>query len=158
MKGLNWVETKDINRAVKNNPDKFPAGYTLTLNNSELCQLVKNFHRFEKLKHSSALPTAFTERGLYMLATILKSPIATQTTIAIVDAFAKLRELADVACQLVATQDENSQEALMIRGGDIISEIIDETIMNVVGDETSFELNLGALKVKHTVKREKRIT
>ena|GEM_PF-2344689 len=93
-----------------------------------------------------------------MLATILKSPVATQTTIAIVDAFAKLRELTNVACQLVAVQDINSQESLMIRGGDIISEIFDETIMNVIGNETSFELNLGAFKVKHTVKREKRIT
>ena len=78
---LYGVETKDINRAVKNNPDKFSAGYTHTLDSDELCQLVKNFHRFEKLKHSSSLPTAFSERGLYMLATILKSPVATQTTI-----------------------------------------------------------------------------
>jgi len=45
-----------------------------------------------------------------------------------------------------------------VRGGEILSEIIDETIMDVIGNETSFELNLGALKVKHTVKREKRIT
>ncbi|MCL2821514.1 MAG: ORF6N domain-containing protein [Oscillospiraceae bacterium] len=109
-------------------------------------------------QHTKYKPNAFTERGLYMLATILKSPVATQTTIAIVDAFAKLRELTNVACQLVAVQDINSQESLMIRGGDIISEIFDETIMNVIGNETSFELNLGAFKVKHTVKREKRIT
>ena len=39
------------------------------------------------------LPKAFTEKGLYMLATILKSPIATQTTLAIIDTFAQAREL-----------------------------------------------------------------
>ena len=145
-------------RSLKNNSNKFPKGYTYTLNSDDLCQLVKNFHRFETLKHSSALPTAFSERGLYMLATILKSPQATQTTIAIVDAFAKLRELTDVAYQLVNVKDENAQEALMVRGGEILSEIFDATIMDVIGNETSFELNLGALKIKHTVKREKRIT
>jgi len=155
---LYGVGTKEINQAVKNNPDKFPVDYTHTLTKEELCQLVKNFDRFEKLKHSSALPTAFSERGLYMLATILKSPRATQTTIAIVDAFAKLRELSDVAYQLVTVKDENAQEALMVRGGEILSEIFDETIMDVIGNETSFELNLGALKIKHTVKREKRIS
>jgi len=53
-------------------------------------------------------------------------------------------------------QDADVQQSLMIRGSEIVSEIIDETIMDVIGDETSFELNLGALKVKHTVKREKR--
>ena len=105
---------------------------------------------------SRKIPKAFTEKGLYMLATILKSPTATQTTIAIVETFAKLRELTDVIRQLPEVQDVNLQESLMIRGSEIVSEVFDETIMDVIGNETSFELNLGALKVKHTVKREKR--
>ena len=155
---LYGVETKEINQAVKRNPDKFPVGYIIELDDIEKSEVVTNCDRFEILKHSTALPTAFTEKGLYMLATILKSPVATQTTIAIVDAFTKLRELTNVACQLVTVQDVSSHESLMIRGGEIISEIFDETIMNVIGNETSFELNLGAFKVKHTVKREKRIT
>ena len=91
-----------------------------------------------------------------MLATILKSPITTQTTIAIVETFTKLRELTEVIRQLPEVLDESAQEALMARGGEIFSEIIDETIMDVIGNETSFELNLGAVKVKHTIKREKR--
>lgn len=66
------VETKEINQAVKNNPDKFPAGYLIECNKVEKAELVKNFDRFNPLKHSTALPTAFTEKGLYMLATILK--------------------------------------------------------------------------------------
>jgi len=178
--GLYGVETKHINQAVKNNMDKFPVGYIitlesddwdslrskfLTLNQIDSCQqsdsLRSKFSTLESSgrgQHTKYKPNAFTEKGLYMLATILKSPVATQTTIAIVDAFAKLRELTNVACQLVAVQDISSQESLMIRGGEIISEIFDETIMNVIGNETSFELNLGAFKVKHTVKREKRIT
>ena len=87
------VETKEINQAVKNNPDKFPAGYLIECNKVEKAEPVKNFDRFNPLKHSTALPTAFTEKGLYMLATILKSNKATQTTIAIVEAFARIKEL-----------------------------------------------------------------
>ena len=66
---LYGVETRDINKAVKNNPRKFPKGYIVELTAEEKTQLVENFHRFNSLKHSTSLPNAFTERGLYMLAT-----------------------------------------------------------------------------------------
>ena len=68
---LYGVETKRINEAVKNNPDRFPSGYVIELNDEEKNELVENFDRFNKLKHSSANPKAFTEKGLYMLATIV---------------------------------------------------------------------------------------
>jgi len=74
------VETRDINKAVTNNPDKFPAGYVIELSKSEKIELVEKFHRFDKLKHSTVNPKAFAEKGLYMLATILKSPQAIQAT------------------------------------------------------------------------------
>jgi len=80
---LYGVETKVVNQAVKNNPDKFPEGYVLIVNTNEKEELVKIFDRFNTLKHSSASLKAFTEKGLYMLATILKSERATATTIAI---------------------------------------------------------------------------
>ena len=67
---------------------------------TEKDELVKIFDRFEKQKHSSVLPRAFTERGLYMLATILKSSKAVDTTIAIVEVYAKLRELSRVIVEL----------------------------------------------------------
>ena len=81
------------NEAVRNNPDKFPEGYVLETSQDEKLELIKKFDRFEKLKHSTAFPTAFTEKGLYMLATVLKSPEATKATIEIVEAFAKIRQL-----------------------------------------------------------------
>lgn len=90
---------KEINQAVKNNPDKFPTGYLIECNKTEKIELVKKFDRFNSLKHSTALPTAFTEKGLYMLATILKSNKATQTTIAIVEAFARTKELSRTVLQ-----------------------------------------------------------
>lgn len=91
---LYGVETRDINKAVKNNPKKFPPGYIIELNSSEKQELVENFHRFNTLKHSTVAPHAFTEQGLYMLATILKGDLAISTTIAIIDTFTKLRKLA----------------------------------------------------------------
>ena len=85
---LYGVETREINQAVKNNPKKFPKGYVFTANNEDL-EVIKNFDQFTNMKHSTASFKAFTEKGLYMLATILKSDRATDTTIAIIEAFAK---------------------------------------------------------------------
>lgn len=75
---LYGVETRDINKAVKNNPDKFPNGYIIEITEEEKKELVENFHRFNKLKYSTVTPKVFTEKGLYMLATILKSKAAIQ--------------------------------------------------------------------------------
>ena len=86
---LYGVETKRVNEAVSNNPEKFPEGYVLVLNGTEKNEVVENFDHLKKLKFSPQLPKAFTEKGLYMLATILKSPKAVETTIAIVEAYAK---------------------------------------------------------------------
>lgn len=79
---LYGVETKRVNEAVKNNPEKFSSGYLLEISNREKNKLVENFDRFKKLKHSSVPLKGFTEKGLYMLATILKSPKAVETTLA----------------------------------------------------------------------------
>ena len=94
LRNCNGVETREINQALRNNPKKFPPGYVIELNNNEKEELIKNFDRFKKLKHSTVAPHAFTEQGLYMLATILKGDLAISTTIAIIDTFTKLRKLA----------------------------------------------------------------
>lgn len=85
---LYGVETREINQAIKNNPDKFPKGYIVELTKEEKEEVIKIFDS-PKIKYSPKLPKAFTEKGLYMLATILKSKRATQTTIAIVETFAR---------------------------------------------------------------------
>jgi hypothetical protein len=66
------VETKRVNEAVNNNPDKFPSGYVLPLTNEEWDGLKSKFSTSIK-GGKVKLPNAFTEQGLYMLATILKS-------------------------------------------------------------------------------------
>lgn len=148
------VETRDINKAVANNPDKFPKGYLFQLSKSEKLELVENFHRFEKLKHSTVNPKAFTEKGLYMLATILKSPAATQATLNIIETFSKLRELSRNVKQLSAEPDKGQQKNLMQRSGELIAEILDEDLQTSDA-ETSIELNFAVLKFKHTVKKKR---
>ncbi|GHT22855.1 hypothetical protein FACS189430_05250 [Bacteroidia bacterium] len=151
---LYGVEVKRVNEAVKNNPDKFPDGYVFELYNAEKEEVVENFDHLSKLKFSSTLPKAFTEKGLYMLATILKSPQATETTIAIVEAFEKIRELQRTMLELSESQEESLQKTLMQKSGDIISELLGSD-MQATDSETSIELNLALLKFKHTVKRKK---
>ena len=152
---LYGVETKRVNEALKNNPEKFPEGYVMEVYQNEKIELVENFDRFNKLKHSTVLPTAFTEKGLYMLATILKSEKAIQTTIDIVEAFAKLRELSRTFTQLSETKDEPTQKSLMQKSGEIIADILGDNL-EVTDAETTFEVNLALMKFKRTVKQKKK--
>ena len=100
MAWLYGVETMRVNEAVKNNPDKFPEGYIIRLKREEWKNL-KSKISISSWGGKNKLPNAFTEKGLYMLATILKSEKATETTIAIVEAFAKMRELSSMVAELV---------------------------------------------------------
>jgi len=93
------VETREVNQAIKNNPDKFPEGYVFNISEIEKGEVVKNFDN-PKIKFSPTLPKAFTRKGLYMLATILKGDRATETTIAIIEAFDKLMELQSTIAEL----------------------------------------------------------
>lgn len=70
---LYGVETKRVNEAVRNNPDKFPEDYMFVLSLEELAILRSNFSTTKLSSKSRTLPKVFTEKGLYMLATILKS-------------------------------------------------------------------------------------
>ena len=158
---LYGVETREINQAVKNNPDKFPEGYIIDLTPEEWLSLRSKFLILNDApsgrgRHTKYTPQAFTERGLYMLATILKSARATQTTIAIVDAFAKMREFSHAIAQLSETQDKGQQKALMQKSGEILAELLDDDALDVIGDETTIELNLAFVKFKRTVKRGKK--
>lgn len=150
---LYGVETMRINEAVKNNPDKFPEGYIIELTKEEKSEVIEIFDN-PKLKYSPVLPKAFTEKGLYMLATILKSPKATKTTIAIVETFAKIRELSRTVAELSDTKDQFKQKSLMQQGGDILDDLLDDD-MQTSDTETTIELNFAVLKLKHTVKRKK---
>jgi hypothetical protein len=149
---LYGVETRDINKAVKNNPDKFPAGYLIELSKDELDDLRWKFST-AKFSKTRVMPKAFTEKGLYMLATILKSPQAVQTTIAIIETFAKIRELSRNIKVLSDVKDESEQQSLMQKSGEIIAEILDDDL-KTTDTETSIEINFAVLKFKHLIKKK----
>lgn len=149
---LYGVETKRVNEAVKNNPDKFPKGYFFTLQGVEKQQLVENFDHFKTLKNSPVEPRAFTEKGLYMLATILKSERATAVTIAIIETFAKVRELKRELVELHKESDKALQEKKMNHFGEILTDIVMPDLQTSE-TESSLEINFLIGKIKHTVKR-----
>jgi len=150
---LYGVETKRINEAVKNNPDKFPPGYVLELTDDDWKGLKPKFSTSIK-GGKVKLPKAFTEKGLYMLATILKSKTAAQTTIAIIETFAKIRELSRNIKSLAAMKDEAKKKNILKKSGEIISEIFEDNL-DITDTETSLEVNFAVLKFKHLVKRKK---
>lgn len=154
---LYGVETKRVNEAVKNNPERFPAGYIIELNDREIQHLRSKFSTTNLSTKVRYAPKAFTEKGLYMLATILKSPRAVATTLAIIESFARLRELSRNLTALTGEDDEKRQKSLMKRSGEILSDLLaadDES--EVTETESSIELNLYALKMKRTVKKTKK--
>ena len=86
--------TKEINQAVKNNIEKFPERFSFRIEKNEIEDfLVKNFDQKKETRGGRYKnPRVFTEQGVAMLATILKSPIATQVSIAIMDAFVLMKK------------------------------------------------------------------
>ena len=115
---------------------------------------MENFHRFNKLKHSTVNPKAFPEKGLYMLTTILKSPQAVQATLAIIETFAKIRELSRNIKTLSNIKDKSEQQNLMQKSGELIAELLEDDLQTT-DTETSIELNFAVLKFKHTIKKKK---
>jgi phage regulator Rha-like protein len=155
---LYGVETKRINEAVSNNPEKFPEGYLFQLEKEEWDSLKSKISTLKNLgrgQHKKFLPYAFTEKGLYMLATILKSKQATQTTLMIIETFSKLRELGRNIKQMAEIERDKEKQSIKKRSGELISEIFDDEL-STDGTETTIELNFAVLKLKHTIKKGKR--
>jgi hypothetical protein len=155
--GLYHVETKRINEAVSRNPDKFPPGYLIELTPSE----------WEAVKSQIATspnplgggkvraPKAFTEKGLYMLATILKSPRAVETTLTIIDTFAKVRNISETIKTISHTPDNSPRyQQLIQKTGDLISDLVVPDNMETSESEASIEVNLAMVKFKYAVKKK----
>ena len=134
------------------NSDKFPYEYIVELSKNEW-DLLKSKFSTSKRGGKIKTPKAFTEKGLYMLATILKSKVATQTTIAIIETFAKIKGLTRTIKELSTTQEEPKQQNLMKKSGQIIAEILDDDLVTSES-ETTIEINFAILKFKHTIKKK----
>ena len=174
------VETRDINKAVKNNSDKFPQGYIFEISKKELENLRWNISTAKisnlrwkystakisnlRTKNSSAklslsktrvLPKAFTEKGLYMLATILKSAQATKATLQIIETFAKVREFSKVAKSLATEKNDTKKQNLVEKSGHLIGDILNQEFADDNSSETTIELNLAMIKIKHKITKKR---
>ena len=154
---LYGVETKRINEAVKNNPDKFPEDYMFVLTDEELQVLrstssTSNVLRSKFSTKSRTLPKAFTEKGLYMLATILRSKKSIEVTFAIIETFVKVRKMKRELLDLHNETDKNILSDKMNHFSDVLSDIVMPDL-ETSETESILELNFIIGKIKHTVKR-----
>ncbi len=85
------VETKHLNERVKRNEARFPERFRFQLTKQEMQELVAKYDRFNRLKHSTSCPYAFTEQGISMLSAVVTSQKAVDTSIRIMDAFVGMR-------------------------------------------------------------------
>ena len=154
---LYGVETKRINEAVKNNPDKFPEDYMFALTDEELQVLrsprsTANILWSKFSTKSRTLPRAFTEKGLYMLATILRSKKSIEVTFAIIETFVKVREMKRELVDLHNETDKSILSDKMNHFSDVLSDIVMPDL-ETSETESILELNFIIGKIKHTVKR-----
>ena len=154
---LYGVETKRINEAVKKNPDKFPEDYMFVLTDEELQVLrstgsTSNILRSKFSTKSRTLPKAFTEKGLYMLATILRSKRSIEVTFAIIETFVKVRKMKRELVDLHNETDKNILSDKMNHFSDVLSDIVMPDL-ETSETESILELNFIIGKIKHTVKR-----
>lgn len=149
---LYGVETKRVNEAVRNNPDKFPADYMFELTKEERDDLRSKISSAKVSSKSRVLPKAFTEKGLYMLATVLKSKRAKETTFAIIETFAQVRGLKRELLAMHAETDVHKRNSMMRHFGETLLDIVMPD-PEEAETETSLELNFFIGKIKHTVRR-----
>ena len=149
---LYGVETKRVNEAVRNNADKFPEGYMFLLTDSELRKWRSKFSTSNVSDSNRHGTKVFTERGLYMLATILKSERARAVTFAIIETFYKVRSLKRELLQLHKESDKEKQASMMKHYGDLLIDIVMPDLQTNE-TETQLELNFVIGKLKHSVKR-----
>lgn len=152
---LYGVETKRINEAVKNNPEKFPLDYMFILTAGEVADLRSKNSATKVSTKSRSLVKVFTEKGLYMLATILKSKRAQDVTFAIIETFTKVRYLKSEILNLHKENNRQDQAVRIQQFGEVISDIIMPDL-ETSETESTLELNFVIGKIKHTVKRVKK--
>ena len=154
---LYGVETRRVNEAVKNNPEKFPADYMFAITQKEKDDLRSKISTTRVSSKSRAQTKVFTEKGLYMLATVLKSSRAIDVTFAIIETFAKVRTLKHELKELHKETDKERQNAKMQHFGEVLSDIVMPDL-ETSETESTLELNFLIGKIKHTVKRVKKNT
>ena len=153
---LYGVETKRVNEAVRNNPDKFPLDYMFPLATTELESLRSKFSSANLSSKSRVAPKAFTEKGLYMLATVLKSHRAIQATHAIIETYAEVRAMKRELLALHTETDAKKRNSMMRHFGEALTDIVMPDL-TTAETESSMEINFLIGKLKHTVRRVRKV-
>ena len=149
---LYGVETKHVNQAVRNNQDKFPLSYMFELNEKELRDLRSKILTTNVSVKNRTSTKVFTERGLYMLATILSGDRARNVTFAIIETFYKVRSLKRELMDLHNEKDKEVQAKKMHHFGEVLTDIVMPDF-ETAETESSLEINFIIGKLKHSVKR-----
>lgn len=152
------VETRVLNQAVKRNLNRFPSDFMFQLSPDEWASVSSQFVMTSRGKRpKTALPLAFTEHGVVMLSSVLRSDIAIQTSILITRAFVAMR-------QMIASSSGNPVHELQKEVKEL-KEYIEEvfTDQNDINEDTRIQLELinqtlAELQVRNTeLKKRKRI-
>lgn len=101
------------------------------------------------------IPVGFAERGLYMLATILKSPQAIGTTITIIDTFAQIKELTQAVYQFANAKTNEKKVKFFENSTEIVTDLLDNKLM-VSQHETSFKIKLPFFEISRKITRVKK--
>jgi len=153
---LYGVQTREVNQAVRNNPRKFLDGYVFELTKEESAVLRSKLLTLEPIngrgRYSKYNFKAFTRRGLYMLATCLRSERADYATVAIVETFDKVQSLKRELLELHTEKDKQKQASKMKHFGEVLTDIVMPDLQTSE-TESSLEINFLIGKIKHTVKR-----
>ena len=158
------IEPKRLREQLKRNIEKFPLDYAYQISDEELEFMVSQNATPSKKQYGGSNPWVFTEKGLYMVATILKSKNAISATFTIIETFAKVKELSRNINEIMKTQNEEKQKELALASNKILEDIIeiDSDILEdsedgeVIETTTKFEFNLGFAKVSKSIKKIKK--
>jgi len=106
------VPVKRLNEQVKRNIERFPESFRFQLTDKEKPELVANCDRFEKLKYSSVNPYAFTEQGVAMLSSVLRSKTAINISIRIMQAFVDMKKFINTNAGIFQRLDKVEQKLI----------------------------------------------
>ena len=143
---------------------KLKSRFVLLDKDEELELMVSQNATPSKKQYGGSNPWVFTEKDLYMVATILKSKNAINATFTIIETFAKIKELSRNINEIMKAEDENKQKELALTSNRILGDIIeiDSDILEdnedgeMIETTTKFEFNLGFAKVSRSIKKIKK--
>ena len=157
---LYGIEPKKLRQQLKRNLEKFPKDYAFQLSDEQLETMVSQNVTPSKKEFGGSLPYVFTEKGLYMVATILKSKNAVQATFTIIETFSNIRKLSRNINSINENQTQEEQQTMLTESTELLETIIEIEPIRALKDdeteiETKIELNLGIVKVSRIVKTKK---